>query len=85
MVFPAIVRMTKKTMATIAIRMRAGIADLLGEALHERLLGGRLGLGRRVGEHRVDRVGDLIGALRVLDLDDVPADLTESPPIRSIM
>ena len=31
---------------------RADVADLLGEALDEPLLGGRLGLGLRVGEHR---------------------------------
>ena len=38
----------------------------------EGLLGVRLRLGRRVGEHRVDLRGDLRRAIRVRDREDVP-------------
>ena len=63
------------TTPAIAIMIAADVADLLGEVRDERLLGRGLGLGRRVGEHRVDALGELIRRRRIGDPEDVPADL----------
>ena len=53
----------------------ADVADLLREPLDESLFGRRLRLGRRVGEHLVERAAQIDGLRRIGNLDDVPADL----------
>ena len=52
------------------------VADLLGEPVDEPLLGRRVRLRRRVGEHAVEGRRHLLGFRRVLDLDDVPPHRT---------
>ena len=55
MVLPATSRIVKNTAPRMRDHDRPDVADLLGEAVDEPLLGGRLGLGRGVGEHLVER------------------------------
>ena len=53
---------------------RADVADLVGEALRQRLLGDRLRLRGRVREQGVDPLRDVRGLRRIGDAHDVPAD-----------